>query len=484
MKHTEETLDPKDWERSRKLAHDMVDDAIRHLETVRERGVWQEMPDSVRAHFKASVPTGPQDLEKVYQELCENLFPYSMGNIHPRFWGWYMGSGNFTGALGDFLAAVDGSNLGGGNTAAAMMDSQVVDWFKEMMGFPQDASGTLTSGGSMANLVAHTVARNAKAGVDVREEGIMAMPQPLRFYASDQVHSCHQKALETLGLGSKSLHEVPTDDHQRMDTTALEYAIQKDISAGIKPACVIGTVGTTNTGALDDLKEISRLCKKYDIWFHVDGCIGAFLRLSPSHRHLCDGIDLADSIALDPHKWLHTPFEAGCILIRDAKRHFETMEMHGEYLQLQTRGIIAGKFLADYSFELSRGFKALKIWMSLKENGIDKFGRLIDQNIAQAKYLEQLIRKHPELQIVAPVALNIVCFRYKNGITDETDLQEINTEIMLRIQETGLAAPSDTTIAGKHCLRVAINNHRTTLPDLDQFIQGVLKHGQDVEQAV
>lgn len=481
MNNIEETLDPEDWESSRKLAHKMVDDAIQHLATVRERGVWQEMPDTVRAHFDTPVPKTPITLEAVYDELRETLLPYSMGNIHPRFWGWYMGSSSFTGALGDFLAAVDGSNLGGGNTAAAMMDSQVVNWFKEMMGLPESASGTLTSGGSMANLVAHTIARNAKAGINVREEGILAMPQPLRFYASDQVHSCHQKALETLRLGAKSLTEVPTDDHQSMDIASLEQAIKDDILAGIRPACVIGTVGTTNTGALDDLKAIAEICQRYEIWFHVDGCIGAFLRLSPKHRHLCEGIELADSIALDPHKWLHTPFEAGCVLIRDAKLHFETLEMHGEYLQLQTRGVIAGKFLADYSFELSRGFKALKIWMFLKENGVEKFGRLIDQNIVQAQYLEQLILNKPALQVVAPVALNIVCFRYANGNTDEAALQEINTEIMLRIQESGLAVPSDTTVAGKHCLRVAINNHRTTLQDLDLFIDSVLQHGKDLE---
>jgi glutamate/tyrosine decarboxylase-like PLP-dependent enzyme len=481
MINVEETLDPEDWEASRKLAHEMIDDAIQHLDTVRDRHAWQEMPGDVRAHFKTAAPTAPQTLETVYGELRENLLPYSMGNIHPRFWGWYMGSSNFTGALGDFLAAIDGSNLGGGNTAAAMIDSQVVDWFKELMGFPQSASGTLTSGGSMANLVAHTVARNVMSGIDVRAEGVMAMPQPLRFYASDQVHSCHQKAVETLGLGSKALTEVPSDDHQRMDIAVLEKAIADDIAMGIKPACVIGTAGTTNTGALDDLKAIAGICARHGIWFHVDGCIGALLRIAPKHKSLVDGMELADSIALDPHKWLHTPFEAGCVLLRDAKAHFEAFEMHGDYLQLQTRGVIAGTFLADYGFELSRGFKALKIWMSLKENGVEKFGRLIDQNIEQSRYLEELVVAEPKLEVVAPVGLNIVCFRYANQISDEAMLKAINTEIMLRIQESGVAVPSDTTISGRHCLRVAINNHRTTRQDLDLFIETVLQCGGEVE---
>jgi aromatic-L-amino-acid/L-tryptophan decarboxylase len=483
LSEPEETLDPDDWALSRKVAHDMIDDAIDHIANVRDRAVWQEMPDRVVAHYNTPAPVEPQNLAEIYSELQENLFPYTMGNIHPRFWGWYMGSGNFTGALGDFLAAVDGSNLGGGNTAAAIIDIQVVDWFKELMGFPQSASGTLTSGGSMANMVALTVARNAMAGVDVRAEGILGMPHPLRFYASDQVHSCHQKALETLGLGAKSLTEVPSDRYQRMDIAALEQAISDDIGAGVKPACVIATAGSTNTGALDDLKAIAAICTREKIWFHVDGCIGALLRIAPKHKHLVDGMELADSIALDPHKWLHTPFEAGCVLLRDADRHFETFEMHGEYLQMQTRGLIAGKFLADYGFELSRGFKALKIWMSLKENGVRKFGRLIDQNIEQAKYLEHLIRAEPKLQLVAPVGLNIVCFRYINNIDDEAVLKDLNTEIMLQIQESGLAVPSDTTVAGKHCLRVAINNHRTRRQDLDLLVEKVLELGGALETA-
>ena len=481
MTNDEESLDPKDWTDTCKIAHQMVDDAVRHLAEVRDRPAWQEMPDHVRAHFKTPAPAGPTPLAEVYDDLRTNLLPYSMGNIHPRFWGWYMGSGNFTGAMGDFLAAIDGSNLGGGNTAAALIDCQVIDWFKDMMGFPADASGTLTSGGSMANMVAHTVTRNAMAGIDVRAEGILAIPQPL--YASDQVHSCHQKALETLGLGARSLTQICTDDRQRMDIAALERAIADDRAVGIKPACVIGTAGTTNTGTLDDLAAIAAICRREGIWFHVDGCIGAFLRIAPDHAYLVDGIEQADSLALDPHKWLHAPFEAGCVLIRDAKRHFDTFEMHGDYLQMQTRGVIAGKFLADYGFELSRGFKALKIWMSLKENGSEKLGRLIDQNIEQARYLAQQIAASPKLELVAPVGLNIVCFRYVGGIGDPARLKALNIELMLRLQEAGVAVPSDTTVAGVHCLRVAINNHRTRRQDLDLFLAEVLHLGGVLEQA-
>ncbi|MDP5084885.1 MAG: pyridoxal-dependent decarboxylase [Yoonia sp.] len=481
MRNTkEETLDPDDWEATRALAHRMVDEAIEHLVRVRERPVWTPMPEDVRARLQTGMPEHPAQLDEVYREYRDNVAAYPMGNIHPRFWGWYMGASNFTGALGDFLAAVEGSNLGGGNTGAAQVEQQVVDWLKEIAGFPKSASGTLTSGGSMANLVAHTVIRNLAAGYDVRKEGIAGLKKPLRFYASDQVHSCHQKALETLGLGAKALVEVASDDRQRMRLDALEAAIAQDRANGLQPACVIGTAGTTNTGAIDDLTAIADLCDREGLWFHVDGCIGGVLRLAPDHAHLVAGIERAGSVAIDPHKWLHTPFEAGAVLIKDPEAHFATFEMHGPYLQLQERGMIAGKFLADYGLELSRGFRALKIWMAFKEQGSAKFGRLIAKDIALARYMAEQVEAHPLLELFAPVDLNIVCFRHI--AEDEDASKALNTEIMLRLQERGLAVPSDTTVQGKHGLRCAFNNHRTRREDIDGFLVDVLEIAQEIDR--
>ena len=473
----EETLDPDDWAEAKAVAHRIIDDAIRHLSQVRERPIWQDMPPHVRAAYLTPVPDQPTPLESVYAELSENLLPYPMGNIHPRFWGWYMGAGNFTGALGDFLAAIEGSNLGGGNTAAAQLDRQVVNWLKEMLGFPASASGTLTSGGSMANMVGLTVARNAMAGIDVRTEGVTNLPQPLRYYASDQVHSCHQKAVETLGLGSRALRLVPSDENFRMDVSSLEKMIAEDCAAGLRPACVIATAGTTNTGSIDDLKAIGDVCRREGIWFHIDGCIGALIKIAPVNCHLVDGIESADSLALDPHKWLHTPFEAGCALVRDRNLHFSTFALHGDYLEEKPRGVAAGEYLFDYGFELSRGFKALKIWMSLKEQGVAKFGRLIDQNIAQGDYLTTLIAKEPKLELMAPTAINIVCFRYRIEDADEAAHKALNTEIMLRMQEAGTAVMTDTTIHGRHSLRAAVNNHRTRREDLDLLVNETIRLG-------
>jgi aromatic-L-amino-acid/L-tryptophan decarboxylase len=476
----EETLDPDNWEAARATAHHFVDHSISHLRDIRNRPVWQPMPDTVSNVFLAPAPTLPSALDAVFDELTENLLPYPMGNTHPRFWGWYMGAGNFTGALADFLAAIDGSNLGGGNTAAARLDRQVVNWLKEMMGFPASASGTLTSGGSMANMVGLTVARNAMAGVDVRTEGVTNLPKPLRFYASDQVHSCHQKAMETLGLGSRALIHVASDAAFRMDIDALEKAIADDRAAGLKPICVIATAGTTNTGSIDDLKAIGSLCRREGLWFHVDGCIGALIKIAPLNGRLVEGIEDADSLALDPHKWLHAPFEAGCALVRDAKRHYATFSLHPEYLEEKPRGVASGEYLFDYGFELSRGFKALKIWMSLKEHGTEKFGRLIDQNIAQGAYLTKLIGAEPTLELMAPTLINIVCFRYRIKGADEDRHKAINTEIMLRLQEAGTAVMTDTTIHGRHCLRAAINNHRTKRQDLELLVHEVTRLGLEL----
>ena len=476
----EETLDPASWTEAQALSHRLIDDAIGYLRDVRDRPVWQAMPDSVKAGFATPVPRAAMPLGDVYREVTETLMPYPMGNIHPRFWSWYMGSSNYTGAIADFLAAIQGSNLGGGNHAAALMDGQVVNWLKEMLGFPASASGSLVSGGSMANLLALTVARNVKAGIDVREQGVAAIAKPLRFYGSDQLHSCHRKAMETLGLGNPALRRIPSDAELRIDVAALRQAIAEDRAAGLQPACVIATAGTVNTGAIDDLEALAQLAAEEDLWLHVDGCIGALIAIAPQNGYRVTGIERADSVALDPHKWLHAPFEVGCVLVRDAAAHRATFAVTPEYLESTPRGLAAGEWLHEYGLQTSRGFRALKVWMALKEHGLEKFGRLIDQNIAQAQYLAGLIAAEPVLELRAPVAINIVCFCYRLPGMTETALKALNVEIMLRLQEQGIAALSDTTLQGRHCLRVAINNHRTRRSDLDLLIRAVLRLGREI----
>nr|QIG52451.1 aspartate aminotransferase family protein [Nordella sp. HKS 07] len=477
----EETLDPQDWGALKALSHEIVDDSIAYLRDIRDRPSWRSMPAEVKAFFTSPLPRKPAGIAGIYRDVTEKLMPYPMGNNHPRFWSWYMGAGNYTGALGDFLAAIQGSNLGGGNHAAALLDQQVVSWCKEMMGFPASASGTLTTGGSEANLLALTVARNAKAGVDVRELGIAAIDKPLRFYASDQVHSCHRKAVEALGLGNRALRLIPTEKDFRIDIAALRQAIAKDRAKGFKPACLIATAGTVNSGAIDDLNALADLAAEQDLWFHVDGCVGALLAISPENAWRVAGIERAHSLAFDPHKGLHAPFEAGCVLIKDAAQHRAAFAVTPEYLESTPRGLAAGAWLHEYGLQTSRGFRALKIWLALKEQGIDKFGRLIDQAIAQGQYLSGLIEKEQRLELLVPTTINIVCFRYRPAqhLTEEA-LKALNTEIMLRLQEQGIATLSDTTLRGRHCLRVAVSNHRTRYSDLDLLVGELLRIGADL----
>lgn len=313
----EETLDPQDWSAMRELAHQIVDDAFTYLEAVRERPAWQDIPTDVVQALQTSVPLEPQGPERAYQDFKTQVMPYPMGNIHPRFWAWYMGNGTIMGALGDFLAAVTNSNMAGANHAGMLVEGQVVGWCKEMIGFPPEASGLMVSGASMANLIGLAVARNVQAGADIRSEGMAAVPQPLVFYSSTEVHSCHQKAAELMRLGSQALRKIPVGRDYKIDIAALADAVTADRESDYKPFCVVGNAGTVNTGAVDDLSALAELCEQENLWFHVDGAIGGLLPLSPKLKPLVAGIERADSVALDFHKWLHVPFEAGMALVRN-----------------------------------------------------------------------------------------------------------------------------------------------------------------------
>lgn len=478
-KRGEHSLDPEDWAAMRELGHRMIDDMLGYLEHVRERPIWQPVSGESRAALRQPLPRAPEGAEGAYRDFVEHVLPYPMGNIHPRFWGWVIGTGTPLGALAELLAATMNPNVGGGDHGATYVEAQVLDWLKEMLGYPMEASGLLVSGGSMANLLGLAVARNARAGFDVRKEGVRGAAGALTVYGSSEIHSSIQKTVELLGLGSSSLRLIPVNDRFEMEIGALESAIARDRAAGCIPIAIVGSAGTVNTGAFDDLAELARIAEREGIWYHVDGAFGAIAALDPGLRPRLDGMERADSVAFDLHKWMYVPYEAGCILVRDAAAHRATFSLTPGYLARAHRGLAAGEIWpSDFGIELSRGFKALKIWMMLKEHGTERFGALVRQNVAQAQYLEELVRESPALELLAPVPLNIVCFRYRgDGAMAESELNALNAEILVRLHEEAIAVPSTATLRGRQAIRVAISNHRTRREDLELLARETVRIG-------
>jgi aromatic-L-amino-acid/L-tryptophan decarboxylase len=468
-----ETLDPRDWDQLRALGHRMLDDMIDHIGSIRERPVWQPIPEAVRARFREALPQAPTDLGEVYREFSEFIAPYATGNVHPGFMGWVHGGGSAVGMLAEMLAAGLNANLGGRDHMPIEVERQIVAWMRELFGFPREASGIFVTGTSMANLMAVLVARTTALGASVRQSGVASEGSSLRAYTSNAAHGCIARAMDIAGLGSDALRCVGVDSSHRIDVAALRDQIRADRNMGLQPFLVVASAGTVDIGAIDDLAAVGALCREHGLWFHVDGAFGALGMLSPELAPRLAGIERADSIALDFHKWGQVPYDAGFLLVRDGEQHRAAFAAPAAYLRRESRGLAAGSpWPCDLGPDLSRGFRALKTWFTLKTFGTEKLGAMMARTCALASYLEARVLAEPRLELLAPVNLNIVCFRYR-----AEDANSVNGEIVIDIQESGIAAPSTTMLNGQLAIRAAIVNHRTDKCDIDALVDAALEFG-------
>jgi aromatic-L-amino-acid decarboxylase len=468
-----ETLDPQNWDELRAQAHRMLDDTIDAIANIREQPVWRPIPDDVRARFRAEIPRERGELAEIYREYSDFIAPYATGNVHPGFMGWVHGGGTAVGMLAEMLAAGLNGNLGGRDHMPIEVERQITEWTRTMLGFPPGASGVFVTGTSMANLMAVWVARTAALGPSARQHGVGGEGALLTAYTSTAAHGCVSRAMDLAGFGSDALRSMPVDRSHRVDVAAMRIQIKRDREAGLRPFLVVGSAGTVDIGAIDDLASLSALCREEQLWFHVDGAYGALGVLSPALAPRLAGLESADSVALDFHKWGQVPYDAGFLLVRDSARHLDAFAAPAAYLRRETRGLAAGSpWPCDLGPDLSRGFRALKTWFTLKAFGTDKLGAMIERTCALARYLEAKVSAEQRLELLAPAQLNIVCFRYR---ADDAD--RVNSEIVADIQESGIAAPSTTTLDRKLAIRAAIVNHRTDVGDLDALVAAVLEFG-------
>lgn len=473
----ETSLDPQDWAAFRNTAHALLDAAINKMEHAREGRVWTPFPPQMKAAFDQPLPAAGQAEHEIADQLAA-LLPYGVGNTHPRFFGWVHGSGTPQNLLAEITAAAINANAGGRDHGAIHVERQVIRWCRELFGFPETASGLIVSGTSLATVVALKVARDARLGFAPRKAGLAGAR--LVGYASAEAHACNPRAFDILGLGADALRKIPVNNRFEMDTVALHAAIAEDRAAGFEPFVIIGTAGTVNAGATDPLTELADIAAAENLWFHVDGAFGALGILVPELAPRFAAIARADSLAFDFHKWLHVNYDAGCVLVRDEAHHRHAFTDRPDYLKPATRGLAAGNpWPVEYGPELSRGFRALKVWSQIAGFGTQRLGAAIAQNCEQAAALAERVAADPRFELMAPAELNICCFRYVGTGLGAATLDALNEEIVIRLQESGVAAPSTTRLQGRTVIRVNLTNHRTTMADLDLLLAEIIALSDD-----
>jgi aromatic-L-amino-acid decarboxylase len=417
------------------------------------------------------LPEDPGDPDGILADFEALILPHPMGNGSPRFFGWVNSPPAPMGVIAELLAAGMNPSVAGGDHAATYVEHVVLRWLVELLGLPAGSGGILCSGGSVANLICLAVMRNAHAP-DVRAAGLRN--NQLVVYTSVEGHSCLEKAVEILGLGHENLRKLPVDAERNMDLAALRAAIAEDRAAGRHPACVAASAGTVNTGAIDPLSEIADICTAEGLWFHIDGAYGGFGVLTEQARPLYEGLARADSIAVDPHKWLALPIECGCAIIRDRSAMRETFSLVPPYLRDDT----AQPWFSEFGIQQTRGFRALKAWMTLRVVGASGYRRELTRQVALARTLREKIRSRPTLEIVSAGPLSVVCFRIVSPDLGDAATDSLNRTVADRIQADGRVFLTSTVLDGRIVLRACIVNFRTQEADLDVLLDEVEAAGR------
>jgi glutamate/tyrosine decarboxylase-like PLP-dependent enzyme len=467
----------------KRIGYRVVDVIAEHLTALPAEPVFRPFPQGLAARYLdgSPPPESGQSADEILETFASEIEPFPFGNGHPRFYRWVNSPPAIMGVLAEALAAAMNPSCAGGNHAAIYVERQVIGWFKRMLGFPKESMGLFVSGGSMAALTGLAVARHVKSGFDVRAQGVQSATPRLVCYKSSEGHGCNQKAIELLGIGNDNLRIIERDRFQRMIPNALEEAIRNDLAAGHRPIAVIASAGAVNTGTIDPLSEIADVCERHKVWLHVDGAYGAPAILSEKYRQELAALSRADSVALDPHKWLYVPVEAGLVLVRDAEAMRSAFSLVPPYLR--TDGSITGvgglPWFSEYGFQQTRGFRALKVWMALKHHGAAGYRRAIERDIALAEHLAGLIRKDTDLELFEPQSLSIVCFRYRPPDVRPAALDALNRQLLERIQLGGEAFLSSTVMNDVFWLRACIVNPRASVGDIEALVAIVKTAGRE-----
>lgn len=474
----------------REVGHGLVDRIADFMETLSKRPVTRgRTPSEIRDVLgNAGLPEDGMDAGRLLDEAATTLFDHSLFNGHPRFWGYITSSAAPIGALGDLLAASVNPNVGAFDIApvATEIEAQTVRWIAEMIGYPTDCGGVLVSGGNMANFVGFLAGRKAQASWDIRTDGLPSDGRRMRAYVGAGTHTWIQKAADLFGLGTDAIRWIPTDTDGRIDTTTLEREIAADRHAGDEPFLVVGTAGSVGTGSVDPLSRIAKICRREKLWFHVDGAYGAMAAVLPDAPEELRNLAVADSIALDPHKWLYSPLEAGCTLVRDPRSLVGAFSFHPDYYLFDTHGSEQGNNFHEFSLQNSRGFRALKVWLALRQVGRSGYERMIGDDVELARALHGFAGAHDEIE-THTLNLSISTFRFvpedlSDTAADETEyLNTLNREVLVRLQKSGEAFVSNAVLDGIFVLRACIVNFRTTLDDVRALPEIVARLGREVD---